>query len=457
MTNPESRNGLAHIFDNDAQHEPLAPDLSPPPDQERTPSWFLHKEQSGIGDALAERYQQRRAEEHKIVETPGPELYGDFKRKMEERFSQAQQLYDNPDRQPTRPTLPLSDIHGRRRLYQQEQRAHVEHLQSQNGSGHASFRKMLGLSVIAVLMGGGAGFGVLNHDIISATFTKSLSSVQATLNGFVLPPVVNAKKLTETVIAKKSITTAFLQVNDVSGTLNSMIPLMLAAQATDGSEAIALKVMGLPPEAYLTKGIEVTKGNWLLKPEDIAGVNLVVPQIATPQFDMEVAAVEEKSGALAAPVKALTVAIADAKQPEAQSPQGDLSLAPSETQVAVQSDLSATIAPAAAPAEISTQAAVTPANVSGTSESAALITKGDRLLNTGDLASARQFYARADELGDPNGAYGVGRTYDPKIYAALNVQGLSPDPGKAALWYKKAKDSGVAAAKTALETLQAAK
>jgi hypothetical protein len=449
MTKPESRNGLAHIFENEADHEETAADASPPLGAERTPSWFLHKEQSGIGDALAERYQRRRQDEQRIIETPGPEAYDEFKRKLDERFSQAQNIYDNPNRQPTRPTLPLSDIHGRRRLYQQEQHAHLAEKKKELASSHTPLFKMFGLSVIALLIGGGAGFAVLNHDTLSNTFSKSLASVQARIDTLSVASVKEPKPITETVIAKKAVSTASLQVNDVRGNLNSMIPLMLTAQANEGADPLALKVMGLPPASYLTKGIEITKGNWLLKPEDIAGVQLVVPQIDTPMFDVEVAAVDEKSGVLAAPVKALTVEIADAKQPMVQVAQGDLT--------SPQTDVSATIAPAAAPPDISTQASAIPSPVLGTSETAALITKGDGLLNSGDLASARQFYLRASELGDPNGAYGVGRTYDPKIYAALNVQGLNPDVEKAALWYKKAKDAGVAAAKTALDTLQAAK
>jgi hypothetical protein len=447
-TNQEDQNGLTHIFDNESVQTDT-PKENTPFEAEHTPSWFLHKQHSGIGDALAERYQQRRQSEHKTVETPGPEAYEDYKRKLDGRFSQAQQNYDNPVRPPMRPTLPISDIHGRRRLYQQEQLAHMAEQKNVRGAAKSPTLKMLSLGLIALAVGGGAGFAVLNHDTLSSTFTKGVSSIEASMEGFKLPSFSGSKHSSETVITKKPVATASLQVNDARGTLNSLIPLMLTAQATDGADAIALKVMGLPPESYLTKGIETTKGNWLLKPEDIAGVQLVVPQIESKQFDVEIAAVEAKSGVLAAPVKALTVEIADAAQPATQVGQSNLA--------APQEDLFATIAPAAAPPDTSTQTSAASTLVTGTGESVALITKGDSLLSTGDLASARQFYLRASELGDANGAYGVGRTYDPKIYAALNVQGLSADPEKAAVWYKKAKDAGVEAAKTALDSLEAAK
>jgi hypothetical protein len=204
--------------------------------------------------------------------------------------------------------------------------------------------------------------------------------------------------------------------------------------------------MGLPTDSYLTKGVEISKGNWLLKPADIAGVQLVVPQTDAPQFNVEVAAIEEKSGVLAAPVKAMTVEIDKPVVQTAEAPalSGTVNLA-------------ATIAPANSPPESAVQQPSGAAPQVVNPEAVDFIAKGDGLLNSGDLASARQFYMRADELGDAHGAYGVGRTYDPSVFAELNVQGLLPDPEKAKQWYKKAAVGGVAAAKTALETLLAAK
>lgn len=253
--------------------------------------------------------------------------------------------------------------------------------------------------------------------------------MQASIAGLSALPIDKPAVVTETIIHKKPIAVATLDVTDVSGFLNSQIPLLLSAQAAEGEAPISLRVMGLPDASYLTAGIETTKGNWLLKPEDIAGVKLVVSQMDAPQFDVEIAAVEEKTGVLAAPVKAMTVAIAN----------------PSPANVA------ATIAPANSAPE--TASVVPVAVVAVNPEAAGLIAKGDGLLNSGDLASARQFYLRANELGDANGAYGVGRTYDPKIFAALNVQGLKPDPSKAAEWYKTAVAGGVMAARTALQNL----
>lgn len=441
MTNAQNKQGLAEIFEPTLETQEKPDDHVQQDGFERAPSWFHHKDAEAVGDAMHARYLARKTDEPMIVDTPGPEAYQEFKRKLDERFAQAQRLYDNPAPKVQHPTLPISDIHGRRRLYQQEEKAHVAAQSVERSKGGVVF-KMISLGAIAMLVGGSAGLAVVNYPTLSHEISKGIDSVQASISSYSLPPEVAAKHNTETVITKKTVAIASLEVSDVRGTLNSMIPLMLNAQVAEGNAPVALKVMGLPPESYLTKGIETTKGTWFLKPEDIAGVKLVVPQIDSPQFDVEVAAVEPKTGILAAPIKALTVEIADSKVAIADP---------------MRSDLSATIAPANSPPDNSTQSVAVPVAVIGNAQSAALISKGDELLSSGDIASARQFYLKASELGDGNGDYGVGRTYDPTIYAALNVQGLAPDTEKAALWYKKAKMAGVSAARTALETLQATK
>ncbi len=426
MTHSSANNGLAHIFTDmksEEQHEPAAQEAS------KAPSWFHQKDAANAGEAMAARYLAQKAERPPVIEVAKPEAYEEFKRKMDDRFAQAQQLYDGPSPNMQRPTLPLSDIHGRRRLYQQEQHSFVAE-ERQRRPAKTPWLKIAGLGVTALLVGGGAGLAVVNIDVISNRLSTGLTSVKASIASLSQVQVAKPAVITQTVIHKKPIAVATLDVSDVSGNLGSQIPLLLNAQAAEGEAPISLRVMGLPEASYLTAGIETTKGNWLLKPEDIAGVKLVVPQMYAPQFDVEIAAVEDKTGILAAPVKAMTVAIANPTPP----------------------NIAATIAPANSPPDTASVVPVvaTPINP----EAAGLIAKGDGLLNSGDLASARQFYLRANELGDANGAYGVGRTYDPKIFAALNVQGLQPEPLKAAEWYKKAVAGGVVAARTALENMQ---
>jgi hypothetical protein len=407
----------------------------------KVPSWFAR-------DSLTETTPDRFSQPKMIVETPGAEAYEVYKRRLDERFQHAQQLYDSP-RDGMRPTLPMSDIHGRRRLYKQEEQSLAGARPPQQ---KVPLGRIVGLGLLAAVVGTASGFGFANRDRLVNFIDTTFASSQVAFAKAI--PNLGSGKRNETVINKKSVAIASLDVNDVKGTLNSMIPLMLSAQPAEGGDAVALKIMGLPPEAYLTAGTETTQGNWLLKPADIAGVKLVVPQSSTSQFDVEVAAVEEHTGVLAAPIKAMNVQL-DAASIIAAAPAIATRTGDGKSELA-STNVAATIAPASTtPDTALVQTAASPIPTPAP-EAVALISKGDGLLNSGDIASARQFYLRADALGDAKGAYGVGRTYDPAVFAALNVQGLKPDAAKAAAWYQKAIDGGVGAAQNALSAVQAA-
>ena len=73
---------------------------------------------------------------------------------------------------------------------------------------------------------------------------------------------------------------------------------------------------------------------------------------------------------------------------------------------------------------------------------AMLLDQGEQLISVGDVAAARVLFERAAEAGDANAAFSLGATYDPVVLARLGVRGISPDPKKADLWYKKAQEHG---------------
>ena len=76
-------------------------------------------------------------------------------------------------------------------------------------------------------------------------------------------------------------------------------------------------------------------------------------------------------------------------------------------------------------------------------ESAALISRGDVLMSTGDLTSARQFYERAADHGDGRAALRMGETYDPAFLAQSRLDGARGDALLAARWYLRALELGV--------------
>jgi len=68
-------------------------------------------------------------------------------------------------------------------------------------------------------------------------------------------------------------------------------------------------------------------------------------------------------------------------------------------------------------------------------------------LAKGDLASARQFLARAAEAGDPRAWVALADTYDPSMLNKLGVVGAPGDAQRARDYLIKAAAAGVLVAK----------
>jgi TPR repeat protein len=104
---------------------------------------------------------------------------------------------------------------------------------------------------------------------------------------------------------------------------------------------------------------------------------------------------------------------------------------------------------------IATLTPITPAArlLLSTAEVTALITRGDRLLGTGDVVSARLFYERAADVGDGEAALKLGKTFDPVFLSFGRLSGVRGDPAAAIPWYRRARDLGQAEAEIHLKRL----
>jgi hypothetical protein len=122
-----------------------------------------------------------------------------------------------------------------------------------------------------------------------------------------------------------------------------------------------------------------------------------------------------------------------------------------------------TAAPAPPLPPVAPAVAVAPKNVPPPQPNAALLAewreietllnRGDELLGTGDVASARLFYERAAAKGDGRAALLVGETFDPVYLRRMGVFGGGGDPAQAAQWYRRARDLGDASAESRLSGL----
>jgi hypothetical protein len=273
---------------------------------------------------------------------------------------------------------------------------------------------------------------------------------------------------------KKPVTTARLDVNDAKGDVNSPIPLSISAEPAVPDQVIAVRLSGLPADAYLTAGTKLANNAWLLKPDEATGVKLMVPKAETSSLLIAVEAIEPRTGDLAAPTEEINVALNTAGKsqvlptsaPATDAVKRNFNL-PSAAQpgnAAAQPQLgaAATAQPGqGTPAQPGLSAAapsVAPAVESdkrpSIADSASLMRNGGKLFDVGDFTAARAFFSRARDLGDREASLRLGQTYDPVVFRDRNVQGLKPDPRMALKYYLEARTAGIENADNAITGLE---
>ena len=84
-----------------------------------------------------------------------------------------------------------------------------------------------------------------------------------------------------------------------------------------------------------------------------------------------------------------------------------------------------------------------------------MLQRGNELIGAKDFSAAQHFYKRAAEIGLPEAAVALARTFDPGELARIGAVGLQPNPEMARTWYEKARALGSAEADAFLLRLSA--
>jgi TPR repeat protein len=79
--------------------------------------------------------------------------------------------------------------------------------------------------------------------------------------------------------------------------------------------------------------------------------------------------------------------------------------------------------------------------------------RGDAMIAIRDISAARKLYELAANAGSARAASALGKTYDPAGLRQLGAIGLRPNPGLAALWYRRAEAMGDPDAEARLNSL----
>jgi hypothetical protein len=82
-----------------------------------------------------------------------------------------------------------------------------------------------------------------------------------------------------------------------------------------------------------------------------------------------------------------------------------------------------------------------------------LMARGKALFQQGDVAGARMIYDYLARQGSSAAAIAMGETFDPAILSGLVVKGLASDVAKARQWYEKAEELGSREARRRLNAM----
>ena len=254
---------------------------------------------------------------------------------------------------------------------------------------------------------------------------------------------------------------ATLAVQDGSGFTNDPVPLGIHVGAPPPDAFVSIS--GLTAGSRLTSGKRVGGSEWRVPATEISGVSVIPPEGFTGQM-LVTAELRDATGAAltgsstrltwqAAPNTAPSLATVAprAVTPAPAAPVTPSVVAPPPPPVAAAPPVTvATAAP-------STIAAPQPQSEAVRSldprEVAALIRRGQDLLASGDVQSARLLLMRGAEARDARAALLVGTTYDPALLRQIGADGPLADIAQARIWYQRAKEWGEPDAQRKLDAL----
>ena len=200
-----------------------------------------------------------------------------------------------------------------------------------------------------------------------------------------------------------------------------------------------VRIRGLPNAATLSEGHAISPGAWAIPLAGLASLGIVLPVgLQQGRWDVVISLVTIEGKVLTEAKTALVVGpvqlIAPSSQQQAQSKQGP----------SVVAALARPLEPLPQPEQQSSPER---------DRALGLHAKGKELLSQGNIQPARALFRRAAEAGLAESALALAGTYDPHELSRLKVVGLQPDVAMARQWYAKASELGAPEAAARLTRL----
>ena len=240
-------------------------------------------------------------------------------------------------------------------------------------------------------------------------------------------------------------------MQDGSGFANDPVPLGIHVGAPPPGAFVSIN--GLTAGARLTSGKRIGSNEWRVPATEISGVSVMPPDGFTGQMLVTAELRDGDGVALTAASTRVTWAAAPraAAPPVAVAPPPPPPVAVAPPPVVVSPPV--TVAAAAPPAMSAPLPQAEVVRSLDPREVAALVKRGQDLLASGDVQSARLLLMRGAEARDARSALLVGTTYDPALLRQIGADGPMADVAQARIWYQRAKEWGEPDAQRRLDAL----
>jgi hypothetical protein len=199
-----------------------------------------------------------------------------------------------------------------------------------------------------------------------------------------------------------------------------------------------LRIRGLPPTIALSEGHSIAVGAWAVPLAALPRLRMDVPIGSEGKSEITILLVSVE-GTILNEAKS-TLVVVPLKQASAPPP----AAMPQASALRIQ--------PEAPPAPLAKASKLAPAD---RERALKMLQRGNELIGAKDFSAAQHFYKRAAEIGLPEAAVALARTFDPGELARIGAVGLQPNPEMARTWYEKARALGSAEADAFLTRLSA--
>lgn len=267
----------------------------------------------------------------------------------------------------------------------------------------------------------------------------------------VMVPSVKHGVVTEALAQSGKASIEMPAVIDIAAGTEARLPIKLTPDNAVPSQAMVL-IRGLPASVRLNHGRNFASGVWAVKHSVLDDLRIVAAPDIREDTHLVVSLVTLDGNYLSNVLARLRI-VPPVASAEAAS---DAQQAPGSEDQSRATDVLPTLA--LEPDERAAAGSRPDATASLTGEQPAdpldltdqdvekilkLMQKGDQYLFEGKIAAARRFYQYVAEMGWPDGAAAIGRTYDPEHLKKFSILGgIEPDPAQARQWYDKARELG---------------